>query len=122
MMDVLKIDRAHLIGNAMGGHSAVAFAFADLSRVGKLVFMGGGTGGISSFVPMPTERIKLIGALCRDPNNENLRRMMNVYVYDASALKEDLPPVPTAIRLYAQSAPAVPLQQSPQREANVDIS
>ncbi|WP_353506561.1 MULTISPECIES: alpha/beta hydrolase [unclassified Variovorax] len=79
LMDVLEIDRAYLIGKAMGGHSAVAFAFADLSRVGKLVFMGGGTGG-SSYVPMPLEGTELIGALYRDLSNENLRRMMNVFV------------------------------------------
>ena len=90
LLDVLKIDKAHLIGNSMGGHSAVAFALANPSRVGKLVLMGGGTGGVSSFVPMPTEGIKLIGALYRDPSIENLKRMMNVFVYDTSALTEDL--------------------------------
>jgi len=52
--------------------------------------MGGGTGGISSFVPMPTEGIKLIGALYRDPSVENLKRMMQVFVYDATNLTEDL--------------------------------
>lgn len=90
LLDVLNIDKAHLIGNSMGGHSAVAFALANPSRVGKLVLMGGGTGGVSSFVPMPTEGIKLIGALYRDPSIENLKRMMNVFVYDTSALTEDL--------------------------------
>jgi 2-hydroxy-6-oxonona-2,4-dienedioate hydrolase len=90
LLDVLKIDKAHLIGNSMGGHSAVAFALANPSRVGKLVLMGGGTGGVSSFVPMPTEGIKLIGALYRDPSIENLKRMMNVFVYDTTALTEDL--------------------------------
>ncbi|MDP9877448.1 2-hydroxy-6-oxonona-2,4-dienedioate hydrolase [Variovorax boronicumulans] len=90
LLDVLKIDKAHLIGNSMGGHSAVAFALANPSRVGKLVLMGGGTGGVSSFVPMPTEGIKLIGALYRDPSIENLKRMMSVFVYDTSALTEDL--------------------------------
>jgi len=90
LLDVLKIDKAHLIGNSMGGHSAVAFALANPSRIGKLVLMGGGTGGASSFVPMPTEGIKLIGALYRDPSIENLKRMMNVFVYDTSALTEDL--------------------------------
>jgi 2-hydroxy-6-oxonona-2,4-dienedioate hydrolase len=90
LMAHLNIERAHLIGNSMGGHSAVAFALANPSRVGKLVLMGGGTGGVSSFVPMPTEGIKLIGALYRDPSIENLKRMMNVFVYDTSALTEDL--------------------------------
>lgn len=90
LLDVLGIEKAHLIGNSMGGHSAVAFALANPARVGKLVLMGGGTGGVSSFVPMPTEGIKLIGALYRDPTIENLKRMMSVFVYDTSNLTEEL--------------------------------
>ena len=90
LMDVLRVDRAHLIGNSMGAHSAVAFALANRERVGKLVLMGGGTGGLSPFVPMPTEGIKLIGALYRQPTIENLKRMMNVFVYDTSNLTEAL--------------------------------
>ena len=74
----------------MGAHSTVAFALANPGRIGKLVLMGGGTGGVSSFVPMPTEGIKLIGALYRDPTIENLKRMMNVFVYDTSNLTDAL--------------------------------
>ncbi len=70
LLDHLGIQRAHIIGNSMGGHSAVAFALSNPSRVGKLVMMGGGTGGPSNFVPMPTEGIKLIQALYRDPTIE----------------------------------------------------
>lgn len=90
LMDALDLRQAHLVGNSMGAHSAVAFALAYPERVGKMILMGGGTGGVSPFVPMPTEGIKLIGALYRDPTIENLKRMMNVFVYDTSNLTEDL--------------------------------
>lgn len=90
VIDQLGINKISLLGNSMGGHSAVAFALANPDNVDKLVLMGGGTGGVSSFVPMPTEGIKLIGALYREPTLENLKRMMNVFVYDASDLTEDL--------------------------------
>lgn len=86
----LGIGRAHLIGNSMGGHSAVAFALAWPERVGRLVLMGGGTGGPSQFMPMPTEGIKLIQALYRDPTIENLKRMMAAFVFDTSSLTEAL--------------------------------
>ena len=89
LLDVLHIDRAHLIGNSMGGHSATAFALAHPDRVGKLVLMGGGTGGPSQFTPMPTEGIKLLLGLYRQPTIENLNKMMQVFVHDASALTED---------------------------------
>lgn len=74
----------------MGGHSAVAFALANSARVGKLVLMGGGTGGPSQFVPMPTEGIKLLQGLYRDPTIENLKKMMAVFVFDSSSLTEEL--------------------------------
>jgi 2-hydroxy-6-oxonona-2,4-dienedioate hydrolase len=90
VIDQLGINKISLLGNSMGGHSAVAFALANPDNVDKLVLMGGGTSGVSSFVPMPTEGIKLIGALYREPTLENLKRMMNVFVYDASDLTEDL--------------------------------
>jgi 2-hydroxy-6-oxonona-2,4-dienedioate hydrolase len=90
VLDALGIERAHLIGNSMGGHSAVAFALAYPERAGRLVLMGGGTGGPSQFMPMPTEGIKLIQALYRDPTIENLKRMMAAFVFDTSSLTEDL--------------------------------
>lgn len=90
LMDAIGLERAHLIGNSMGGHSAVAFALDQPARVGRLVLMGGGTGGVSPFVPGPTEGIKLIGALYREPTLENLRRMMEVFVYDTRSLTEEL--------------------------------
>ena len=89
-VNALGLDRVHLVGNSMGGHTAVAFALDNPERVGKLVLMGGGTGGVSSFVPMPTEGIKLIGGVYRDPTLENLKKMMTVFVYDSSALTDDL--------------------------------
>jgi len=90
LLDVLGLERVHILGNSMGGHSAVAFALSYPERVGKLVLMGGGTGGASPFVPMPTEGIKLINGLYREPTIDNLKKMMNVFVYDPSDLTEAL--------------------------------
>ncbi|CAN0625619.1 2-hydroxy-6-ketonona-2,4-dienedioate hydrolase [Burkholderia multivorans] len=90
LLDALGLDRVHIVGNSMGGHSAVAFALLYPQQVGKLVLMGGGTGGPSQFVPMPTEGIKLLQLLYREPTLENLKRMLNVFVYDASSLTEEL--------------------------------
>jgi 2-hydroxy-6-oxonona-2,4-dienedioate hydrolase len=90
LLDVLGLERVHILGNSMGGHSAVAFALTNPQRVGKLVLMGGGTGGASPFVPMPTEGIKLLQGLYREPTVENLKKMMNVFVFDTSDLTEEL--------------------------------
>ncbi|VVE32984.1 alpha/beta fold hydrolase [Pandoraea terrigena] len=90
VLDELDIQRVHIIGNSMGGHSTVAFALSNQARVGKLILMGGGTGGPSQFVAMPTEGIKLLNGLYKEPTIENLKRMMNVFVFNASAITDDL--------------------------------
>ena len=90
LLDALGLDRVHLIGNSMGAHSVVAFALANPERIGKLVRWGGGSGGPSQYVPMPTEGIKLLQGLYREPTIDNLKKMMNVFVFDSSSLTEEL--------------------------------
>ena len=90
LLDALGIERAHLVGNSMGGHSVVAFALAHPKRIGKLVLMGGGTGGNSLFAPTPTEGIKLVQSVYRTPTLENLKNLMQVFVYAPSTIDEEL--------------------------------
>ncbi len=90
VIDQLGIGKIHLLGNSMGGHSAVAFALNFPHNTGKLVLMGGGTGGMSLFNAMPTEGLKLLNNLYREPTLENLKRFNDVFVFDASVLTEDL--------------------------------
>jgi 2-hydroxy-6-oxonona-2,4-dienedioate hydrolase len=90
LMDAIGLDKAHLIGNSMGGHSAVAFTLAHPTRVGKLVLMGGGTGGTNLLTPTPTEGIKQIGATYRAPTLENLEKLMGVFVFDVSQVTNEL--------------------------------
>ncbi|WP_321926452.1 alpha/beta fold hydrolase [Burkholderia sp. BCC1998] len=90
LLDALGIERVHIIGNSMGGHSAVAFALLYPHQVGRLVLMGGGTGGPSQFVPMPTEGIKLLQKVYREPTLDNLKQMLNIFVYDTSSLTDEL--------------------------------
>lgn len=79
-----------LVGNSMGGHSVVAFALNYPQQAGKLVLMGGGTGGISPFAPMPMEGIKLLQQVYREPTMDNLQKMMDVFVFDPSDLTPEL--------------------------------
>ncbi|PCI57970.1 MAG: 2-hydroxy-6-oxo-6-phenylhexa-2,4-dienoate hydrolase [Gammaproteobacteria bacterium] len=90
LVDALSLNKIHIIGNSMGGHSAVAFALDYPEHVSKLILMGGGTGGGSMFIPMPSEGIKRIGKLYREPTMDNLKEMMDIFVYDSSNLTEVL--------------------------------
>lgn len=91
LLDHLGIEeKVDLIGNSMGGHSVVAFALAYPQQAGRLILMGGGTGGISPFTPMPMEGIKLLQQVYREPTMDNLQKMMDVFVFDPSDLTSDL--------------------------------
>ena len=90
LMDELNIEKAHLIGNSMGGASALSFSLEFPERLDKMVLMGAGGGGQSMFSPMPLEGIKLLVALYQNPSLEALKRMINVFVYDPSGMSDEL--------------------------------
>jgi 2,6-dioxo-6-phenylhexa-3-enoate hydrolase len=90
LMDALGIDRAHLVGNSMGGATALNFALEYPDRIGKLILMGPGGLGPSMFAPMPMEGIKLLFKLYAEPSYETLKQMIQVFLYDQSLITEEL--------------------------------
>jgi 2,6-dioxo-6-phenylhexa-3-enoate hydrolase len=90
LMDELGIEKAHLIGNSMGGATSLSFALAYPESLGKMILMGAGGGGRSLFTPMPMEGIKLLMNLYRNPSLEALKRMIQVFIYDPSLMSDEL--------------------------------
>jgi 2-hydroxy-6-oxo-6-phenylhexa-2,4-dienoate hydrolase len=90
LLDQLGIAKAHLVGNSMGGASALTFALEYPDRLDRLVLMGTAGLGASNFVPMPPEGVKLMFGLYRNPSLQMLKQMIGVFVYDPSAITEDL--------------------------------
>lgn len=90
LMDVLAIERAHLIGNSMGGLSALTFALESPQRLDRMILMGSAGLGQSLFQPSPQEGIKLLMKLYRQPTMDNLQAMLNVFVHDPSVLTPEL--------------------------------
>ena len=91
LMDTLGIEKASLIGNSMGGASSVTFAIDYPDRIDKLVLMGAaGFHFKSMFVPTPTEGIKVLGQVAKNPTKEGMRRLIELMVYDTSFLTDEL--------------------------------
>ncbi|MGI4816037.1 MAG: alpha/beta fold hydrolase [Janthinobacterium lividum] len=90
LMDVLNLKTAHLVGNSMGGASAMTFALDYPDRLAKLVLMGPGGAGQSLMMPLPLEGIKHLTNVFKNPSIEALRRMIDVFVYDPSKITEEL--------------------------------
>ncbi len=89
-MQALEISKASLVGNSMGGATALSFAVDNPDKVDKLVLMGSGGAGGLVFAPMPTEGLKLRDASFRAPSLESIRAFIEVMVYDASFLTDEL--------------------------------
>ncbi len=90
LLDALRIERATLIGNSMGGATSVNFAIDYSDRVDKLVLMGSGGGGQPMFTPAPSEGIKVLNQVFENPTAEGMRRLIELMVYDSSFLTDEL--------------------------------
>jgi 4,5:9,10-diseco-3-hydroxy-5,9,17-trioxoandrosta-1(10),2-diene-4-oate hydrolase len=91
LLDVLGIDRAHLVGNSYGGAAALRLALDTPERVGRLVLMG--PGGIGTTRALPTEGLKcLLGYYGGDgPSREKLEAFIRNYlVFDGAAVPDEL--------------------------------
>jgi len=92
LLDHLGIARAHLIGNSLGGGTAVRFALRHPDRAGRLVLMAPGGLGLNVFAPDPTEgvtRLARFGAP-PGPSKEKLAAFLRTLVYDKSLITDDL--------------------------------
>ncbi|EFB8840417.1 alpha/beta fold hydrolase [Escherichia coli] len=62
----------------------------DQLDIAKIHLLGNSMGGMSLFTPMPTEGIKRLNQLYRQPTIENLKLMMDIFVFDTSDLTDAL--------------------------------
>ena len=75
LFDHLGIERAALVGNSLGGGTAVRFALDNPDRAGRLVLMGPGGLSVNLFAPDPTEGVKLLGKFTAGPDAREHREV-----------------------------------------------
>lgn len=90
LLDHLGIDKAHLVGNSLGGATALHFALEYPEHLNRLVLMGPAGMGHSSLQPNPQEGIRKMIKLYKQPSYENFVDMLDVFVYDPDAITEEL--------------------------------
>lgn len=90
-MDAIGIERAHFIGNSLGGGTSLKFALDTPDRAGKVVLMGAG-GGLPIFSAMPTEGLRrMFGYYAGgEPTRERLRSFIEMMVFDPSQISDAL--------------------------------
>ncbi|GFG74225.1 4,5:9,10-diseco-3-hydroxy-5,9,17-trioxoandrosta-1(10),2-diene-4-oate hydrolase [Mycobacterium botniense] len=90
LFDQLDIERAPLVGNSLGGGTAVRFALDYPDRAGRLVLMGPGGLSVNVFSPDPTEGVKRLNKFAVEPTRENLEAFLRVMVYDRKLITPEL--------------------------------
>ena len=90
-MAAVGIDKAHIVGNSMGGQVALKLGIDYPDRLTRVVVIGSGAVP-STFAPAPLEGIKMIARYYKGsgPSREKLRELLQTIVYDPSFLTEEI--------------------------------
>jgi 4,5:9,10-diseco-3-hydroxy-5,9,17-trioxoandrosta-1(10),2-diene-4-oate hydrolase len=88
LLDHLGIDRVHLVGNSLGGGTAVRFALNYPDRAAKLVLMGPGGLSLNVFAPDPTEGVKRLMDFAAPPGPS--KEKMAAFLFNAKLITDDL--------------------------------
>jgi 4,5:9,10-diseco-3-hydroxy-5,9,17-trioxoandrosta-1(10),2-diene-4-oate hydrolase len=92
LLDKLDIPQVHLIGNSLGGGTAVRFALQNPERVGRLVLMAPGGLSLNLTSADPTEgviRLSQFGAP-PGPSREKLAAFLRTLVFDQRLITDEL--------------------------------
>jgi 4,5:9,10-diseco-3-hydroxy-5,9,17-trioxoandrosta-1(10),2-diene-4-oate hydrolase len=91
-LDALGITRAHLIGNSLGGQSALKLAIDHPEQVGRIVVVGSNAISRSAFSPMPTEAVRQIASYYQGdgPSPQRMRTLLEALVYDGARVTDAL--------------------------------
>lgn len=90
LLDELGIERVHLLGNSLGGGTAMRLALSYPDRVGRLILMGPGGLSLNLFHADPTEGVQRLMDFGADPTREKLRAFIKTMVVDQSLVTDEL--------------------------------
>jgi 4,5:9,10-diseco-3-hydroxy-5,9,17-trioxoandrosta-1(10),2-diene-4-oate hydrolase len=90
LLDELQIGRVHLLGNSLGGGTAMRLALEHPDRVGRLVLMGPGGLSLNLFHADPTEGVQRLMDFGANPSRETLRAFISTMVVDQSLVTDEL--------------------------------
>jgi 4,5:9,10-diseco-3-hydroxy-5,9,17-trioxoandrosta-1(10),2-diene-4-oate hydrolase len=92
LLDELGIEKVHLLGNSLGGGTAVRFALKYPKRVGRLILMGPGGLSLNVFSADPTEGTKRLFEFGAPPgpSKEKMRAFIKTMVKDQSLVTDEL--------------------------------
>jgi 4,5:9,10-diseco-3-hydroxy-5,9,17-trioxoandrosta-1(10),2-diene-4-oate hydrolase len=92
LLDELGIGQVHLVGNSLGGGTAVRFAVNYPERAGRLVLMGPGGLSLNVLSADPTEGVKRLAEFAAPPgpSREKMAAFLRTLVFDQRLVTDEL--------------------------------
>jgi 4,5:9,10-diseco-3-hydroxy-5,9,17-trioxoandrosta-1(10),2-diene-4-oate hydrolase len=92
LLDHLGVDKVHLVGNSLGGGTAIRFALNYPDRAARLVLMGPGGLSLNVFAPDPTEGVKRLAEFAAPPgpSKEKMAAFLRTLVFKQDLITDDL--------------------------------
>ncbi|GGQ72522.1 4,5:9,10-diseco-3-hydroxy-5,9,17-trioxoandrosta-1(10),2-diene-4-oate hydrolase [Couchioplanes azureus] len=90
LLDELGLDRVDLIGNSLGGGTAVRFALDHPHRAGRLLLMGPGGLSLNVFAADPTEGVRRLSSFGAGPSREKMAAFLRTLVFDPKLVTDEL--------------------------------
>ena len=85
LMDALQIEKAHLVGNSLGGVVSLNLLMYAPERFDRVVLMGAG-GGLTE----PTPELAKLASFHKDPNPVAFKNLLSWFLFDESILEDEL--------------------------------
>lgn len=91
-LDATGVQKAALVGNSMGGMTAISAAVRHPERVSHLVTMGAPSPGANLFSAGggPSEGLKVLVHAYREPTAVNMKRLVQIMCYDQAWATDEL--------------------------------
>ena len=93
LMDHLKIEKAAVIGNSMGGIASQMLTAQHPDRISHCITMGAPAPGGPHLFFQPvglTEGLKILFEAYRTPTEENVRKLVEIMVFDSAFVTDEL--------------------------------
>lgn len=90
LLDDLGLDRAHVLGNSMGGWVALEAVSAAPERFDRVVLMGPGGLNAEIFSPPGSEGSRRLMEFVGEPSREAMRAWVNTMVSDPALITDEL--------------------------------
>ena len=92
LLDAWGVEKAAVVGNSMGGGTALRFAAVHPDRTSHVVTMGSGSVGTNIFSAAdgPTEGLKVLRQAYRDPSPAQMKKLVEIMTFGSEFATDEL--------------------------------